>query len=360
MELRRSPTLEIGEKIKAAQKANKKLYSLSTPSLPYYTDTLKTDCSWGRLSPPAGLPELIDQTKIDLFAGWDVLNHQVVITAGAKASLFAILKSITKAQDKILVPSPSWPSYFDICALAECVPVEMPTAFSNGFNLEIEEIKQIYHKEKFRVIMFSNPNNPTGIIYDGDFLKQLDKFAQDCGFYVVIDQSFSKVIFDHDKWSKSRFHNSDRVIIVDSFSKNYLLQGARVAATLVPTHVTENFINIHQTILSAAPAPAQIMALQALKKKLLIPSLSKQREKTQHFLTEKKWEFIEQSGSFYFFPKILDMEVMERRAYRKDILLLKGSFFGKGYNDHFRLCFAKPMSELQIIFDKLDSALNEK
>ena len=236
----------------------------------------------------------------------------------------------------------------------------MPTAFSNGFNLEIDEIKQSYHKEKFRVIMFSNPNNPTGIIYDGDFLKQLDKFAQDCGFYVVIDQSFSKVIFDHDKWSKSRFHNSDRVIIVDSFSKNYLLQGARVAATLVPTHVTENFINIHQTILSAAPAPAQIMALQAMNKELSIPSLFEQREKTQNFLTKKKWDFIEQSGSFYFFPKILNMEAMEERAFRKGILLLQGSFFGKGYDDHFRLCFAKPMSELQIIFDKLDSALNEK
>ena len=360
MELRRSPTLEIGEKIKAAQTANKRLYSLSTPSLPYYTDELKTDCSWGRLSPPSGLPELIDQAKIDLFAGWNVFNHQVVITTGAKASLFAILKSITDAQDKILIPSPFWPSYFDICAVAECVPIEMPTAFSKGFNLDIDEIKKTYHKEKFRVIMFSNPNNPTGIIYDGDFLKQLDKFAQHCGVYIVIDQSFSKVIFDHDKWSRSRFHNSDRVIIVDSFSKNYLLQGARVAATLVPNHLTENFTNIHQTILSAAPTPAQIMALQAMKKKLLIPSLFEQREKTQNFLTKKKWDFIEQSGSFYFFPKILNMEAMEERAFRKGILLLQGSFFGKGYDDHFRLCFAKPMSELQIIFDKLDSALNEK
>ena len=145
MELRRSPTLEIGEKIKAAQTANKRLYSLSTPSLPYYTDELKTDCSWGRLSPPSGLPELIDQAKIDLFAGWNVFNHQVVITAGAKASLFAILKSITKAQDKILIPSPFWPSYFDICAVAECVPIEMPTAFSKGFNLDIDEIKKTYH-----------------------------------------------------------------------------------------------------------------------------------------------------------------------------------------------------------------------
>ena len=92
MELRRSPTLEIGEKIKAAQKANKKLYSLSTPSLPYYTDELKTDCSWGSLSPPSGLPELIDQTKIDLFAGWDVFNHQVVITAGAKGFIICNFK----------------------------------------------------------------------------------------------------------------------------------------------------------------------------------------------------------------------------------------------------------------------------
>ena len=132
MELRRSPTLDIGEKIKAAQKANKKLYSLSTPSLPYYTDTLKTDCSWGRLSPPSGLPELVDQTKIDLFSKWDVLNHQVVITAVAKASLFAILKSITKAQDKILVPSPSWPSYFDICALAECVQLKCLLPFQTA------------------------------------------------------------------------------------------------------------------------------------------------------------------------------------------------------------------------------------
>ena len=57
MKLRRSPTLEIGEKIKAASLDNKKLWSLSTPNLPSYNDTLSTNPSWGKLTPPAGMPE---------------------------------------------------------------------------------------------------------------------------------------------------------------------------------------------------------------------------------------------------------------------------------------------------------------
>ena len=79
-------------------------------------------------------------------------------------------------------------------------------------------------------------------------VQALDELAQNYGFYIIIDQSFSKVIFDFEKWQSSYFINSDKVFIVDSFSKNYLLQGARVAATLVPTDMEENFINIHLNV----------------------------------------------------------------------------------------------------------------
>ena len=90
MKLRRSPTLEIGEKIKAAKSENKKLLSLSTPSLPNYIGELKTDKSWGKLTPAAGLPELIERTETEIFANWNCSNHKVVISAGAKSSLFTI------------------------------------------------------------------------------------------------------------------------------------------------------------------------------------------------------------------------------------------------------------------------------
>lgn len=360
MELRRSPTLEIGEKIKAAKSENKKLLSLSTPSLPNYIGDLKTDQSWGKLTPAAGMPELIERTETGIFKNWNRSNHKVVISAGAKASLFTILKCITNPQDNVLIPSPCWPSYIDICTVAGCVPIEMPTQFSNNFCMELGYIQRLYLENQFKVIVLSNPNNPTGIIYDGEFLQALDELAQNYGFYIIIDQSFSKVIFDFKKWQRSYFVNSDKVFIVDSFSKNYLLQGARVAATLVPSHIEENFINIHQTILSSAPAPAQIMALKALEKNLVISSLHEQREKTQKFITAQKWDFIQQTGSFYFFPKIDNFQQFEEKAQKEDILILRGSIFGAEYSDHFRLCFARPLSELEMIFNRLDRILNGK
>ena len=358
MKLRRSPTLEIGEKIKAAKSENKKLFSLSTPSLPNYIGELKTDKTWGKLTPAAGLPELIERTETEIFENWNCSNHKVVISAGAKSALFTILKCITNSQDRVLIPSPCWPSYIDICTVADCLPIEMPTRFSNNFCMELEEIESAYLENQFKVIVFSNPNNPTGVIYDGEFLQALDELAQNYGFYIIIDQSFSKVIFDFEKWQSSYFINSDKVFIVDSFSKNYLLQGARVAATLVPSDMEENFINIHQTILSSAPAPAQIMALKALEKNLVIPSLHNQREKTQAFITAQKWDFIQQTGSFYFFPRVDDFKNFEEKAQSENILILKGSIFGAEYSNHFRLCFARPLLELETIFNRLDRILN--
>ena len=360
MKLRRSPTLEIGEKIKAAKSQNKILWSLSTPNLPSYNDILKTDPSWGRLTPPSGMPELIEYTKTALFNNWDQSKHNVIISAGAKAALFAILKTITVSGDNVLLPSPTWPSYFDICTIADCNPIEMPTSFANEFEIKLDEIERLYAQNEFKVIIFSNPNNPSGIIYNSIFLGGLIQLAEKFGFYIIVDQSFSKVIFDETQWTASQCRNSEKLFIVDSFSKNFLLQGARVSATLVPQAHTENYTNIHQTLLSSAPAPAQIMALHAVKNKLAMPSLSKQKEATRKFMSEQEWGFVEQSGSFYYFPKTDNFTVLEEKAARREVLLLGGAIFGNNYQDHFRLCFARPLSELEIIFNKLDEALNGK
>ncbi|NCG10605.1 MAG: aminotransferase class I/II-fold pyridoxal phosphate-dependent enzyme [Alphaproteobacteria bacterium] len=360
MKLRRSPTLEIGERIKAAKNQNKILWSLSTPNLPSYDDVLQTDPSWGRLTPPAGMPELIEHTKTALFNNWDQSKHEVIIAAGAKAALFAILKTITIPGDKVVLSSPTWPSYFDICSIADCKPIEMPTLFSNKFEMELDIIQQLYQQNRFKVIIFSNPNNPSGVIYDSLFLTGLIELAEKSGFYIIVDQSFSRIIFDEDKWSASHCRNSEKLFVVDSFSKNFLLQGARVSATLVPEAYAQNFTNIHQTLLSSAPAPAQIMALNAVQNNLVIPSLSKQKDVTRKFITAQKWSFVEQSGSFYYFPKTDNFSVLEEKAELRDVLLLGGRIFGSNYKEHFRLCFARPLSELEIIFNKLDEALNGK
>ena len=88
--------------------------------------------------------------------------------------------------------------------------------------------------------------------------------------------------------------------------------------------------------------------------------LSQQRHLAKRFILEMNWSSYPQQGTFYFFPKIPKMEEFSKQAEDNGIFILQGDAFGAGYKDHFRLCFAKPMSELQMIFDKLDSAFDEK
>ena len=224
MKLRRSPTLEIGEKIKAASLDNKKLWSLSTPNLPSYNDTLSTDPSWGKLTHPAGMPELIEHTKSTLFNNWDHNEHEVIISAGAKSALFAILKTITNSQDSVLLPSPTWPSYFDICKVADCQPIEMPTHFSNGFNLDLTEIEQCFKVNKFKVIIFSNPNNPAGIIYDSHLLSGLVQLSKKYGFYIVIDQSFSKIFLMNRSGPKQPVRFQINYLLLTRFQKIFFFK----------------------------------------------------------------------------------------------------------------------------------------
>ena len=90
----------------------------------------------------------------------------------------------------------------------------------------------------------------------------------------------------------------------------------------------------------------------------MIPSLHNQREKAQAFITAQKWDFIQQKGSFYFFPRVDDFKNFEEKAQSENILILNGSIFGAEYSNHFRLCFARPLLELETIFNRLDRILN--
>ena len=102
------------------------------------------------------------------------------------------------------------------------------------------------------------------------------------------------------------------------------------------------------------------MALNAVKNNLKMPSLIEQRKETKKFMESQNWDFITQVGSFYYFPKVKNYSGLESKALKIGVLLLKGDVFGKDYKDHFRLCFARPLSELKIIFNQLDDVLNGK
>ena len=350
MKLRPSPTLALAREIEHARAEGRDAWSLSTPSFPVPTSLPAVEESWLKLSAPEGLPDLRASARAAFFGRWDAPDHSCVITAGAKAGIFAVLRAALKPGARVLLPGPAWPSYEDLCRSAGCAPVSLPRA-ANGFALDMTEMRA--QARDADAVMLANPCNPTGRILPADELAALASLCEQRQLLLVLDQSFSSVIFDQAAWRASVTSAFDRLVLIDSFSKNNLLQGARVAAALVPLAIKDDVIAAHQTIISAAPTPGQYLALHALKHGQSMPDLSAQRARAEAFIAQRGWSCYPQQGSFYFFPKLPDRKTFQERAAHHGVYILAGDAFGAAYGAHFRLCFAKPLDELETIFERL-------
>lgn len=353
MRLRPSPTLALATQIAQARGRGDDALSLSTPTFTAPGALPDMDASWTRLSPPKGLTELRAAAQEALFGRWSLPDHEIMVTAGAKAGLFAILRAALDPGANVLVPQPCWPSYFDLCAVANLNAVGFPTQAADGFALDIAQMTRICEARDIRAVMLSNPCNPTGRILGSRELEDLACLCKAREMLLILDQSFSSIIFDEAAWARSVVSGFDQLVVVDSFSKNYLLQGARVAAALLPGWLVERAVSAHQTIASSAPTPGQKLALHAIETGSDMPRLDVQRRLAADFIQAQGWACHEQGGTFYFFPEVPDMGQFQRHAEARNVFLLTGDAFGAGYERHFRFCFCKPEAELVSILQRL-------
>lgn len=359
MKLRRSPTLQLASDIEQARARGNEVWSLSTPTFPAPRDLPQVDATWVRLSHPKGLPELRERARAHFFGNWSLPDHGCVITAGAKAGLFATLRAALAPGSYVLVPTPSWPSYFDICAAAGVNGIAFETDLSSDFALDLDRLEHEAASSGAQAVMLANPCNPTGRIVPADELADLADLCRRLDMLLVLDQSFSQVIFDAPAWASSVVSNSDRLVLIDSFSKNNVLQGARVAAALVPKWLSETFVTVHQTIASAAPTPGQKLALHALDSGFSMPSLARQRAMARRFIGTRRWRTYDQEGTFYFFPEVPDIDAFTAFARSRNVFILTGEAFGTRYGRHFRFCFCRPEDELAHVIDLLSEAEHE-
>ena len=356
MKVRLSPTLQLASEIERARMAGGEAWSLSTPSFPEPSDLPAVDASWVKLSHPKGLAELRAAARAQFFGRWSLPGHECVVTAGAKAGLFSVLRAALEPGAYVVVPAPSWPSYADLCAAAGLNAVTFDTSPDDDFALDIARLASEADSCGARAVLIANPCNPTGRILPEAELAALAALCADRGMLLILDQSFSSIIFDEAAWWRSVVPGFDGLVLVDSFSKNNVLQGARVAAVMVPEWLSEPFVTVHQTIMSAAPTPGQKLALHAIREGSAMPALHRQREMAWRFIRRMGWRAHAQSGTFYFFPELPDIDAFRRQAMARNVFLLTGETFGARYGRHFRFCFGKPEDELAHILDLLTEA----
>lgn len=218
-------------------------------------------------TPAGGLPELkqavCDRIKIE--TGVDYDPSQVVVTDGAKFSLFLIFQVILNAGEDVLLPEPFWVSYAEQIHLAGGNAVAVKTS-GEDHKVTVADLEAAV-TEKTQAILINSPQNPSGLVYEADELREIGQWAVDHNIWIIADDIYSNLIFNGHQFH-SMVSLGDEIkrhtLLVSGVSKTYAMTGWRIGYVLGDPQI----IKIMNTVASHAtgnPAAAsQYAAIAAL------------------------------------------------------------------------------------------------
>ena len=356
--IRKSLTLSLQEKIENRKQSGKQVFSLSNPSFNpkklNKIDLVNFNLQ-GKLTGETKLKEIAKNT---LFHDWQIKknnSNKILITSGAKAALYCVFRGlIERNQKNICIINPNWPTYFDIIQLANGNPYNFNTYLKDDFNLDLEKLKNTIIKNKINILVLTTPNNPTGKIIDSLTLNKLILLCSKLKCYLVIDESFSSYYFEMKKRLVSKNFNNKYTILVNSFSKNFHLQGLRLGAILCSEKLFDIFSNIHIAINGAANYVSQQIIIKNKNKILKENNIHKKLQMVTNYLDSKNVRYYKPDGSFYIFPEIKNKKIFKSATMKNGLFYLEGSAFGNIYKNYYRFCFEKKIDELQLILNIME------
>ena len=226
------------------------------------------DAGITRYTPVAGTLDL-RQKICDKFIhdnGVEYTPAEVIVSSGAKQSLFTALSAIINPGDEVLVPSPCWLSYPEMIRMAGGTPVLVHGREENNFVVTAEMMRP-FVTEHTKALIINSPNNPNGCVWNRDELKAIADLAVECGFYVISDEIYEKLIYDDEKhYCMSSFgpEIKKQCIVINGVSKTYAMTGWRIGYAAGPKKVIKAMTSFQSHASSNANSIAQYAAATAL------------------------------------------------------------------------------------------------
>ena len=192
---------------------------------------------------------------------------EVVVSIGAKHSLFNLCFALLGPGDQALIPAPCWVSYPDQCRLAGAEPVVLKTRVEDGFKLTPAALSAAL-TSRTRAIFLCTPNNPTGAAYSAAELAALSEVLRGHDCWIVLDEIYATLVYDGFE-QRSLLEVApdlrDRIIVVDGVSKRFAMTGFRIGWMLAPTDVAAACDALQSQITTSATTFAQHAAVAALR-----------------------------------------------------------------------------------------------
>lgn len=329
-----SETLAMTAKARELKAQGKDVISLSIGEPDFNTpDAVKEaakkaiDDNFTHYPPVPGYPDLREAicTKFKRDNNLDFKPEQIVVSTGAKQSIYQLVQCLVNPGDEVIIPTPFWVSYKEIVRVAEGKCVYVKTKIENDFKVTPQQLEEAI-TPRTKLIMFSSPSNPTGMLYTKDELKAIaDVVAKHDNIFIMADEIYEHINFVGKHESIAQFENvRDRVITVNGVAKGFAMTGWRIGFIAAPTVIAKACNKLQGQVTSATCSIAQKATVCAM---LMDPATSpdiinmrnifqKRRDMVYKLLCDIPGVKVRlPQGAFYFFPEV-------------------SSYYGKSYGEY--------------------------
>ncbi len=221
-----------------------------------------------RYTPVAGTLDLRKEIcrKLERDNGLVYAPTQILVSNGAKHALFNTLSALLNPGDEVLIPAPCWVSYPEMVRMAGGVPVLVKGLEEEDFLVTAEQLRPFVN-EKTKALILNTPNNPNGNVCSRELLQGIADLAVECGFYVISDEIYEKLIYDgaeHVSIASLGPEIQAQTIVVNGVSKSYAMTGWRIGYAAGPQNVIRVMTAFQSHGASNANSIAQYAAQIAL------------------------------------------------------------------------------------------------
>ncbi|MBB71354.1 MAG: aspartate aminotransferase [Legionellales bacterium] len=317
-----------------------------------------------------GIPKLKKaiQTK---FANENNLQYeldQIIVSCGAKHSLYNAMQALLNPGDEVLIPAPYWVSYPDMALLADAKPVIINTSHQHQYKITPEQLES-HITDKTRLFILNSPSNPSGMAYSKEELAAFGEVLLKHPDIIILSDD----IYEHILWTHNEFSNlanacpelTDRVVVINGVSKAYAMTGWRIGYTAGHADIIKAMKTIQSQSTSNPCSIAQYAAAAALAEpQQCVQDMVKEFKSRHDFVVESLNDIDgiqchPSNGTFYVFPDVTgaventkgvddDLALAEHILAKTGVATVPGSAFGA--SNSLRISFAAAV-------DKLDDAM---
>ena len=323
-----------------------------------------------------GTPE-IKEAIINKFKRDNNLDYKpenILVSTGAKQTLFNLFQSVLEEGNEAIIISPYWVSYPDMVILAGAKPVIVDTLQKNNFDLDLDLLREAL-SDNTRLIILNSPSNPTGVTFTREQYQGMGNILKDYPNVLIATDD----MYEHIYWGNEKFCSFaeacpdlfDRTITVNGVSKAYAMTGWRIGYCGGPTDVVKAMKKIQGQSTSNASSISQVAATAALNGSHdEVLGMVKEYKNRHQYLCEALnsldgFKAIPGTGAFYLFPNITeaiealgmkdDLEFSEFLLETAGVAVVPGTAFGaKGY---IRISYATSMDVLEESISRIKKVL---